>query len=227
MRALSELKPASWVVRLGGLVCAAIASGCATTAPVPIHTENVITDENGQTLVVFVTPGARDRPVEEEIQVVPSDRVAAADYATEPLRDRFEAAREQLCDERAARSGPARERCLDYALTVAMADPDHAFVQDALGGRPQPAPRPTTQVLAGGPEPAAAAVAIGPVAPARTAQGGGAYVVRSGDSLWAIAERVYGDGRYADALFEANRDVLSAPDHIVPGQTLALPPLSS
>lgn len=56
-----------------------------------------------------------------------------------------------------------------------------------------------------------------PPAPAR-------YTVQSGDTLWKIADEVYGDGaRYAD-IFAANRDLLESPDHILPGQEIELPP---
>ena len=49
------------------------------------------------------------------------------------------------------------------------------------------------------------------------------YTVESGDSLWAIAERHYGDGNQWPRIFEANRDQLDNPDLIQPGQVLRIP----
>lgn len=51
------------------------------------------------------------------------------------------------------------------------------------------------------------------------------YTVKKGDTLWKIAEGVYGKGkgnRYTD-IFEANRPMLSHPDKIYPGQSLRIP----
>jgi len=51
--------------------------------------------------------------------------------------------------------------------------------------------------------------------------------VKSGDTLWAIAEREYGKGQGAkyDVIFQANRLMLTHPDKIYPGQVLRIPPL--
>ena len=58
-------------------------------------------------------------------------------------------------------------------------------------------------------------------------EGGGerVYTVVSGDTLWRIAERQYGNGANYMKIFEANTDVLEHPDHIQPGQTLRIPEL--
>ena len=54
------------------------------------------------------------------------------------------------------------------------------------------------------------------------------HTVKSGDTLWAIAEREYGKGNGAkyDVIFQANRPMLTHPDKIYPGQVLRIPPLS-
>jgi len=49
------------------------------------------------------------------------------------------------------------------------------------------------------------------------------YVVKSGDSLSKIAQHYYGDAKAYSKIFEANRDILSNPDLIQPGQTLKIP----
>lgn len=52
------------------------------------------------------------------------------------------------------------------------------------------------------------------------------YTVKSGDSLWNIAEALLGNGSKYQAIFEANRPMLSDPDKIYPGQSLRIPPQS-
>lgn len=54
-------------------------------------------------------------------------------------------------------------------------------------------------------------------------QSGEVYTVASGDSLSKIAKRFYGDANSYQKIFDANRDVLSDPDKIQPGQKLKLP----
>ena len=51
------------------------------------------------------------------------------------------------------------------------------------------------------------------------------YTVVSGDSLWKIASKHYGDGNKWQALFEANREVIQDPDLIYPGQQIRVPEL--
>jgi nucleoid-associated protein YgaU len=52
------------------------------------------------------------------------------------------------------------------------------------------------------------------------------HTVEKGDTLWAIAQKAYGDGSKYNAIFEANKPMLSDPDKIYPGQLLRIPPLS-
>jgi nucleoid-associated protein YgaU len=49
------------------------------------------------------------------------------------------------------------------------------------------------------------------------------YVVKKGDTLSKIAEEFYGDRMLYPKIFEANRDLLSDPDKIKPGQRLRIP----
>ena len=53
---------------------------------------------------------------------------------------------------------------------------------------------------------------------------GQSYTVQSGDSLSKIAKRVYGDANKWHTIFDANRDKITNPDLIHPGQVLTLPP---
>ncbi len=49
------------------------------------------------------------------------------------------------------------------------------------------------------------------------------YTVKSGDTLSAIAKDQLGDGGSYMSIFEANRDQLTDPDKIKPGQILKIP----
>lgn len=49
------------------------------------------------------------------------------------------------------------------------------------------------------------------------------YEVKSGDTLSAIAQAMYGDASKYPKIFEANRPMLKDPDEIYPGQKLVIP----
>ena len=46
------------------------------------------------------------------------------------------------------------------------------------------------------------------------------YTIVSGDSLWKIAAKFYGNGAKWNTLFEENKDVIQNPDLIYPGQVI-------
>jgi len=80
-----------------------------------------------------------------------------------------------------------------------------------LAQAPVAAPAP---VPAAAPAPAAAATA-----PAAAK----VHVVEKGDTLGAIAKKYYGKASAYMKIFEANKDILTDPDKIKPGQKLRLP----
>ena len=49
------------------------------------------------------------------------------------------------------------------------------------------------------------------------------HIVEAGDTLSSIADTFYGDPAKFQIIFAANRDQLSDPDVIVPGQALRIP----
>ncbi|WP_331487778.1 LysM peptidoglycan-binding domain-containing protein [Anaerocolumna sp. AGMB13025] len=51
----------------------------------------------------------------------------------------------------------------------------------------------------------------------------GTYVVQSGDSLWAIAKKYYGNGSKYTKIYNANKDKIKNPSLIYPGQKLVIP----
>lgn len=58
---------------------------------------------------------------------------------------------------------------------------------------------------------------------ASTAPAAKTYTVKSGDTLWAIAAKYYGNGADYKKIFEANTDKISNPNLIYPGQVFSLP----
>lgn len=50
------------------------------------------------------------------------------------------------------------------------------------------------------------------------------YTVQSGDTLWGIARKFYGDGSLAYRLAAANSTIIKNPNLIYPGQVLTIPP---
>ena len=62
----------------------------------------------------------------------------------------------------------------------------------------------------------------GPAAPAPAATAK-TYTVKTGDTLSAIAKEHLGSANAYTKIFEANRDQLSDPDKIKPGQVLKIP----
>jgi nucleoid-associated protein YgaU len=55
------------------------------------------------------------------------------------------------------------------------------------------------------------------------AAGSRTHTVAAGDTLSKIAKETLGDASAYTRIFEANRDQLSDPDHIKPGQVLKIP----
>ena len=69
---------------------------------------------------------------------------------------------------------------------------------------------------------AAPADDITPVRGGSTSTGGGkTYVVRKGDTLWAIAQKQYGDGKQYKKIVAANPNIKG--DRVMAGQKIVLP----
>jgi len=60
-------------------------------------------------------------------------------------------------------------------------------------------------------------------APGGASNAASTYTVKAGDTLSKIAQQSLGDGNAYMRIFEANRDQLSDPDKIKPGQVLKIP----
>ena len=53
------------------------------------------------------------------------------------------------------------------------------------------------------------------------------YVVKPGETLSSIAQRVYGNGRKWKSIYRANRDALKSPTRLRAGMTLRIPALTA
>jgi nucleoid-associated protein YgaU len=54
----------------------------------------------------------------------------------------------------------------------------------------------------------------------------GKYIVQPNDTLWAVSEKVYGNGRYFKAIAQHNRSQLPRPDRLTVGTVISVPPVS-
>ena len=87
-------------------------------------------------------------------------------------------------------------------------------------GAPEPVAEPEPQVSTPEME-----VAAGQATESEQEIPGRTYTVESGDTLWAVAEKMYGSGGKYMKIFEANTTLLDSPDKIFPGQELVIPDL--
>ena len=93
--------------------------------------------------------------------------------------------------------------------------PDFSNVQ---GGSASSAPPPAAKADFGNVQAGSASTAPAPAAaPVQT------YTVAKGDTLSKISKHFYGSANHWNEIFQANRDQLSNPDLIKPGQVLKIP----
>jgi len=146
---------------------------------------------------------------EPEVTTAPSQLLREAGLDPSGLRFGFGNASISVSGQLADES--QRQKVID----VLSAIPGIDSVQDNMGVAEQPPPAAGIETA----EDARQEPAEAEPAPA----GGRRYTVESGDTLWKIAERMYGNGSHYMKIFEANTDVLEQPDRIFPGQELVIP----
>jgi len=98
-------------------------------------------------------------------------------------------------------------------------DPNKADFSNVQGGSASSAPAPAPKADFGNVQSGSASTA--PAAQAQT------YTVVGGDSLSKISKHFYGSANHWNEIFQANRDQLSNPDLIKPGQVLKIPAIQS
>ena len=125
------------------------------------------------------------------------------------LRDKYQHAIQTAKNLRMQGSADERDGKLHFSGTVQTQDEANK-IWDAI----KTVPTWATEVVAD-------IKAVGPAAAPRAAES--TYTVKAGDTLSKIARQVLGDGNAYMEIFNLNRDQLSDPDKIMPGQVLKLP----
>lgn len=112
----------------------------------------------------------------------------------------------------AALNGPALRAA---GILPALEETAEPQAEPTPAPEPEPAPAPE-------PEPAPAPEPEPQPAPSpSTAEG--TYVVKSGDCLWSISQKVYGTGTQWGVIYNANKAVIKNPSSISVGQVLVIP----
>lgn len=128
------------------------------------------------------------------------------------------------------RISPAGGMLYDTNLTVSVED--YSIVEDATQGLDVSVDvnlkqwrdygvKTATVDESGGTD--AATVTVEAERNASTAPTASSVTVQSGDTLWALAKKYYGDGALYAKIYEANKDAVSNPNLIYPGQVLTIP----
>jgi nucleoid-associated protein YgaU len=145
-----------------------------------------------------------------------SQRAAASPEQQAQDQERFLA--EFRTDHSAPAAGGVRQEDLPRAEVV-----DVPIYQAPAGSAPQPLPAARSAVLPPvGQPPVPAGVAQAQAAPAG-ANALGLYVVAAGDNPWKISARIFGDGRHAQKIVDANPGL--NPARLQIGQKLRIPAL--
>jgi nucleoid-associated protein YgaU len=152
---------------------------------------------------------------EPDVSISPSQMLRNAGIVTSGLKFGFDVNSITVSGEIAAEAD--RQKILDI---LAGAEGIDEVQDNMVVAAPAPAPVESHEPEAPAAE---AAPAEEPEAPAAGESEGRSYTVESGDTLWKIAEQMYGNGSKYMKIFEANTDLLKNPDQIFPGQKLKIP----
>lgn len=110
----------------------------------------------------------------------------------------------------------------DRAVLAARAAQNNARLPAASRGD-SGAVQSVVPVLSGAVVPVEQAVRMPPTSPGASRASGQTYVIQRGDTLWKISEKVYGNGRHWQEIFDLNKDRIRSPSDLVVGVELRLP----
>ncbi len=129
------------------------------------------------------------------------------------------------------------ERPAEGARVIAELKRENAALKEEIVALQRQLATSSAPISAASPASGRPATARAPAAPAAPSGGGGlpppapapavaevrTYTVQSGDTLAAIAMKVYGDANQWRRIYEANKAQLSGPGNVRPGQVLVIP----
>jgi nucleoid-associated protein YgaU len=133
------------------------------------------------------------------------------------LRDKYNFAIQTAKDLRMQGSADERDGKLYFHGTV-NTQAEANKIWDAIKTVPDWSKDIVADIKAASPTPA-----VGTTGASGAGAGDSTYTVKSGDTLSKIAKERLGDGNAYMQIFNANRDQLSDPDKIKPGQVLKIP----
>jgi nucleoid-associated protein YgaU len=183
--------------------------------------------------VIVASPGAAEPDAEplvlaareEGVELLQGPRASAAEGVTIELSRQDRAGGPVALSGRA--EGLSRIKVFADARLVAetVADADGRWTAEIAAEDAEGADR--FGVEAVGSNAAATARASAPVVLAEEGRARGLapgeIMVRQGDTLWRIAENLFGDGLRYTVIYQANEDRIRDPDLIFPGQALTVP----
>ncbi len=111
-------------------------------------------------------------------------------------------------------------------ITVTAAEEESAPAEEPTpveepAPEPEPAPAPEPEPV---PEPEPEPAPAPEPAPESTSNvPGNTYTVKSGDCLWRIAQKIYGNGARWTVIYNANKNIIKNPDSLQIGQVLVIP----
>jgi nucleoid-associated protein YgaU len=113
---------------------------------------------------------------------------------------------------------------MGLVITVAVV----FFRKDSLAAQPAPEMSTPSTAQATNPPQTLPQEPFRPVSASKTARtdathSGQRHVVAEGETLAQLAQRYYGDGDKSTDIYQANRDVLKAPEPLIPGTVLFIP----
>ncbi len=152
---------------------------------------------------------------EADVTVSPSQMLRNAGIDPSGFKFSFAASSMTVSGEIADES--QRQKILDVLSGAAGITAVHDDLAVTAAAPPEPEETPPAEAAAPEAAPAEAS------APTAEEHEGRTYTVESGDTLWKIAEQMYGNGSKYMKIFEANTNILENPDRIFPGQKLVIP----
>jgi nucleoid-associated protein YgaU len=160
-------------------------------------------------IAATTTPTVAETASEESVQ-------APADEATTPPTEALAEAQEEAAAD-AAEGADAGSQMADAATSneaTATPSPEAAVVETAASPSSESETAMADSTPASAPATQSERISVLDT---------GQVIIRRGDNLWRLSRRVYGQGIRYTSIYDANRDQITRPELIFPGQVFTLP----